>query len=234
MKVVTRPESKTSNTTAQPPVTTPNAPTNSDSQKPPQEGTSESNPPPLKNIPTHAGTPWPKAGKMSGNLLEFRTDWPIPPTPTTITTSKPPIKIELQTQEQVTPSTTAAPKAEKCGWGPNCPFCKNAEEDWDSDHQKQFQQNVPCTQPQQPQMQGLQCPQTQNYQKPQNFQCSQSQAFHVPDRYSNQLKLHREWEEKVERLNDKYGVDCFSDSELDSESDEGDEYRYEHKYAMLI
>ena len=69
------------------------------------------------------------------------------------------------------------------------------EEDWDGEHQKQLQQNVPSTQPQQPQMQGLQCPQIQNYQKPQNFQHSWSQTFDVPDRYSNQLKLCREWEE---------------------------------------
>ena len=103
---------------------------------------------------------------MSGNLFELRRDWPIPPTPTNITTSKSPIKIDLQTQEQVTPTATAAPKAEKCGWGLNYPICKNVEEDWDGDHQKQFQQNVPSTMPQQPQMQGLQCPQTQNYQKP--------------------------------------------------------------------
>ena len=32
------------------------------------------------------------------------------------------------------------------------------------------------------------------------------------------------------KLNDKYGLDCFSDSELDSEPDEGEEYRYKHKY----
>ena len=214
-----RPKSRTSNATAQPPVTTPNAQTNSDSQKPSQEGTSESNPPPLKNIPTHAGTPWPKAGKMSGNLFKLREDWLIPPTPATITTSNPPITIEPQTQEQVTPSATAAPKTEKCGWELSCTICKNMEEDWDSDHLKQFQQNVPSAQPQQSQMQGLQCPQTQNYQKPQIFQCSRSQTFVFSDRYSNQLKLHREWEEKMERLNDKYGLDCFSDSELNFESD---------------
>ena len=95
-------------------------------------------------------------------------------------------------------------------------------------------QNSPSTQPQQPQMQSLQCPQTLNYQKPQTFQCFWSQTFDVPDRYSNQLKLHREWEEKMERLNDKYGLDCFSDSELYSESDEGEEYRYKHKYETLI
>ena len=108
------------------------------------------------------------------------------------------------------------------------------EEDWDGNHQKQFQQNGISAQPQQPQMQSPQCSQTQNYQKSQNVQCSQSHTFHVPDRYSSQSKLCREWEERMERLNDKYGLDCFSDLELDSESDEGEEYRYEHKYETLI
>ena len=133
--------------------------------------------------------------------------------------------IEPQAQEQPTTSSTVAPKAEKCGWRLNCPICKNLEEDWDSDHQKQFQQ------PQQPQMQ---CPQTQNYQKPQNFQRPRSQTFDIPDRHSSQLTLCREWEEEMERLNSKYGLDCFSDSELYSESDEGVEYRYKYKYEMLI
>ena len=112
-----------------------------------------------------------------------------------------------------------------CGWGLNCPICKNLEEDWDGDHQKQIQQ------PQQPQMQ---YPQSENYQKLQNFQRSRSQTFDAPDRHSSQLKLCREWEEEMERLNNKYGLDCFSDSELDSESDEGGEYRYEHNYEPLL
>ena len=34
----------------------------------------------------------------------------------------------------------------------------------------------------------------------------------------------------MERLNTKYNLDCFSDSELDSESDEGKQYFYEHGY----
>ena len=205
VKVVARPKSKTNNVTIHPPAATPNAPTNLESQKPSQGGTSENNPQPLKNIPTHTGTPWPKAVKISGNLFNLMKDWLIPPT---ITTSKPPLKIDLQTQEQASPSATAEPKAEKCGWGPNCPICKNMEEDWDGEHQKQLQQNVSSTQPQQPLIEGLQCPQTQNYWKPQNFQHFQSQTFDVPDRYSTQLKLHKECKEKMDRLNDKYGLDA--------------------------
>ena len=223
VKVVASPEPtpKISNTTVQPPLAIPSAPTNSEEQNPLQ--TSDSNPPPLKNIPTHAGTPWPEAGKMSGNLFKLRKDWPIPPA----TTSKPPIKIEPQTQEQATPSAAIASKAERCGWGLNCPICENNKEDWDGDHQKQFQQNVPSTQPQStqhPQTRNTHCPQ------PQNFQHSQSQTFDVPDRYSDQIRLHKEWEEKMEKLNDKYGLDYFSDSKLDSKSDRGEEYRYENKY----
>ena len=32
-------------------------------------------------------------------------------------------------------------------------------------------------------------------------------------------KMRQQWEEEMERLNTKYNLDCFSDSELDSESD---------------
>ena len=42
------------------------------------------------------------------------------------------------------------------------------------------------------------------------------------------------FEEKVgqemEQLNEKYEVDCFSDSELDLEGDEEENYQYEYKY----
>ena len=74
--VVAKPKStlKTCNTTMQPPITAPSAPINSEKANPPQEGTSDSNPPTLKSILAHAGTPWPKAGKMSGNLFELRKD----------------------------------------------------------------------------------------------------------------------------------------------------------------
>ena len=90
VKVIARPEPtpKASNTTVQPPLTTPNAPTNSEKQNPSQASASDSNPPPLKNIPAHAGTPWPEAGKMSGNLFKLRKDWLIPPT----ITSNPPLR----------------------------------------------------------------------------------------------------------------------------------------------
>ena len=54
------------------------------------------------------------------------------------------------------------------------------------------------------------------------------QSCDVLDRYAEEIHLRREWKEKMEKLNKKYGLDYFSDSELDSESDEGENYRYEH------
>ena len=38
----------------------------------------------------------------------------------------------------------------------------------------------------------------------------------------------------MERLNSKYNLNCFSDSELDSELDEREQYHYEHGYETLI
>ena len=106
--------------TMQPPIKTPSAPINSEKVNSPQESTSDSNPPPPESIPAHAGTPWPEAGKMSGNLFELRKDWPILPT----STSNHPIKIEPQPQEMATSNASTAPKAEKCVWGPKCPIVK--------------------------------------------------------------------------------------------------------------
>ena len=57
VKVVAIPNSKSSNVTAQPPQTAPNAPTNSQDQKHLPEGTSENNPMALENVPVHTDTP---------------------------------------------------------------------------------------------------------------------------------------------------------------------------------
>ena len=164
-KIAAKPNSNEA--TVQPPMTVFKAPTNLQNQTPSQEGTPENRPPPLEDAPIHAGTQWPKAGKMLGNIFETRKDWLIPPNydnddnmnTAIATSSKSPIKIEPKPEEQPTNNLMA----EKCGWGPNCPFCKNIEEDWDSDHQKQLQQQ-PQPQVQMPQMQ---CPQALNYQRPQ-------------------------------------------------------------------
>ena len=87
---------------------------------------------PLENAPVHESTPWPGTGKVSGNLFEDRK-WLLPPNyldnenknehknVTGITSPRPPIKEEEpKVNEQ---------SAEKCRWGPDCPFCKNQEKE---------------------------------------------------------------------------------------------------------
>ena len=66
VKVVARPKSKTSNATMQPPITTPNAPTNPESQKPSQGGTSKSNLLPLKTSQLALAPHGPKEERCQG------------------------------------------------------------------------------------------------------------------------------------------------------------------------
>ena len=88
----------------------------------------ESRSPPSEDAPIHAGTLWPKSGKMSGTLFKTRKDWLILPYYTNdsnistdnTTGLKPPIKVEPKPKGQ----PTTSPKAENCGWGPNAPSAK--------------------------------------------------------------------------------------------------------------
>ena len=121
---------------------------------------------------------------------------------------KSPIKEEHKTGEQST-----SLNAQKCGWGPNCPFCKNQEkEDWDGKHQSQLQKVPPLPEIQRPQARH---PQILNYQKPQGTKMSTQET--QTGKYPTQTK--RQWKAEMERLNSKYNLDCFPNSELDSESD---------------
>ena len=94
----------------------------------------------------------------------------------------------------------------KCSWGPDCSFCKS---------QKKEEENKPQQQKTLPKIQKLQAkrPNTLNL---------------------NMTKAKQQWEAEMERLNSTYNLDHFSDSELDSESDEGEQYHYEHGYETLI
>ena len=95
---------------------------------------------------------------------------------------------------------------EKCTWGLHCPICKKEEgtEDWNGDRQESQQRNHYPQNPQHP------------------------QAYDIPDRLSQQIKLKKEWNEKMECLNEKYTLDYYSSSK--SESD----FEPEHKYKTLI
>ena len=94
---------------------------------------------------------------------------------------------------------TYSQKEEKCGWGPDCPFCKAQKKDGEDQQQK------PLPKPQ----------------------------AKRPD-ILRRTKIRQQWEKEMERLNTRYNLDCFSDSELDSESDEDELYQYEHGYETLI
>ena len=145
-------------------------------------------------------TPWPGTGKMSGNLFEER-NWVLlkdylvmEDKKEDATAAKPPLKEYPKMGEQ-----TSSQKEEKCGWGPDCHFCKAQKIDEDQQQQKP----LPKSQAKRPETLSM-------------------------------TKMRPQWEEEIERLNTKYNLDCFSDSELDSESDEGEQYQYEHGYETLI
>ena len=98
------------------------------------------------SVPVREDTPWPSAGKMSGNLFEDR-NWLLPKDylvtenkkeDTNEASARPPLKEEPRAEEQVT-----SPKAEKCGWGPDCPFCKSQRKEEESKQQQKPSPNVP-------------------------------------------------------------------------------------------
>ena len=101
---------------------------------------------------------------------------------------------------------TGEQPTEKCGWGPGCPFCKSQE-------QKEEQVKM----------------------QPQKLSPKVKQQATKPQTLSfNMTKAKQQWEEEMERLNSKYNLDSYSNSELDLESDKGEQYHYEHGYETLI
>ena len=89
------------------------------------------------NIPTtiREDTPWPGTGKMSGNLFDDR-NWLLLKGYLAIEdkkgdTTTPSLKEEPKTKEHST-----SPKEEKCGWGPDCPFCKVQDKEGEDPQQR--------------------------------------------------------------------------------------------------
>ena len=75
-----------------------------------------------------ADTPWPGAGKTAGNPIDDR-QWLIPKGYPAIQNKEsdndiPSPKEEMKAEK---PVISDGPKKDKCGWGPNCPFCKVQE-----------------------------------------------------------------------------------------------------------
>ena len=70
--------------------------------------------------------------------------------------------------------------------------------------------------------------------KIQQPQARRPKTLNVAERYPSQTMAKQQWEAEMERLNSKYNLDCLSDSELNSESDKGEQYRYDYGYETLI
>ena len=136
----------------------------------------------LPSVPACKSTPWPDAGKVSGNLFEERNWW-LPPNyldngnenksendhkiVTAVTGPKSSIKEE---EPKVNEQST-----EKCSWGPDCPFCKSQE--------KKEQNKV-----QQPKISPI-----PKLQKP---QARRRNTLNL-----NMTKAKQQWEAEMERLN---------------------------------
>ena len=130
-------------------------------------------------------------------------------TPTaTATNPKPPeIKSEPQDPDQSNASATVA-KPEHCGWGPNCPICKNAEEhpgtvsiksnstNWQK-HANKYTAEILIPKPRYQACPDTKLQHNKGNQVPQN-QSTWTQSFKVLDQYAEQICLRREWEEKME------------------------------------
>ena len=105
------------------------------------------------SVPVKEDTPWPGTGKMSGNLFEDR-NWLLPKNclvtenkneDTSVASTRPPLKEEPKAEEQ-----TTSPKAEKCGWGPDCPFCKSQKKEEENKQPQKPSPNVPRPQAKRP------------------------------------------------------------------------------------
>ena len=124
----------------------------------------------------------------------------------------------LKEEPKISEQSVISPKTEKCRWGPDCPFCKNQDkEDWGWQTPKSVTaENITLA---------------KSAKAPSKIPLS----LQKPDQEAPIDKYQWEqWEAEMERLNTKYNLDCFSDSELYSESNEGGQYCYKHGYETLI
>ena len=167
-----------------------------------------SNPPPIEAIPNsptfqvREDTPWPNTESASTTLFETRADWPIPPSPA-------PTKTEVPSRIAVIPHVMVFPKNwRKMYMGTTVPHL----------HKGRGRRHG-----------GLEWQQAErSTKKSPSTNAQYPQSFDVPDRYSEQIRLRREWDEKMECLNEKYGLDYYSSSESNSD------FEPEHKYKTLI
>ena len=100
-----------------------------------QEEILDSRPPPLENVQSMKALHGPMLERFQEIFLKKEKIAYLAPNSlnndnkdtTSVTSPKPPIKEEPKTEEQ----SFTSPKTDKCGWGPNCSFCKNQEKEED-------------------------------------------------------------------------------------------------------
>ena len=166
---------------------------------------------PLQNlsstsVPAREDTPWPSTGKMLGNLFKDR-NWLLP-------------KNYLVTENKKEDTNVASARPP-------------LKEELKAEEQATSLKPEKCGW-------GLDCPFCKSQKKEEESKQQQKPSPNVPrpqakrpDALSlNQTK--QQWEAEMESLNSKYNLDSFSDSELDSESNEGEQYQYKHRYETLI
>ena len=189
------------------------------------------NPSPLEDIPSA------QCRFSIRDLFKTRKDWSIPLNP--VPTPTPPSKQKNNPKLQQSPMPgQCSNKSQKMLMGTTLPHLQkqkeHREEDWDGDLQNQPRMCPQILQPeiaQNPHPQNLQHPQPQTLQHPppQSSQHAEKQNFQHPQLQNNQKSF-----EVPERYYKEIRLDCFSSSELDSESDEEEKYKYEHKYETLV
>ena len=166
-------------------------------------------------LPVREATPWPSTRSTSENLFKARKDWLSSPLHLHLT-----VKTEAPPQVAAIPYAVVMPKeaVEKVLMGTALPHLQEWGGTWRGrlelcNRQKRTAKEwVP----------------TKHSVPPVTKHSVQIQSFNVPDRYSEQIRLRREWEEKMECLNEKYNLDYYSSLEYDSN------FELEHKYEMLI
>ena len=98
-----------------------------------------------KSVSVRKDTPWPITGQMLGNLFEDRNcllskNYLVTENKnedTGVASTRPPLKEEPKMEEQA-----ISPKAEKCSWGPLCPFCKSQKKEEENKQQQKLSPNV--------------------------------------------------------------------------------------------
>ena len=90
-----------------------------------------------------ANTPWSGAGKTSDNLFNDR-QWLLPKG--YLTTQNKEENIDISSLKEKL-EISDNPKDDKCGWGPDCPFCKAQEKKEENPQQRPYQTHKPRNQP---------------------------------------------------------------------------------------